>query len=473
MLSSQPKNLILPPLLTPILLLLLLISGCSLFQPTRPYDPSKPNIILILTDDQPQDTIAFMPTLQTELVEKGINFTNAYVTTPLCCPSRASILNGQYAHNHDVLTNRPPVGGAGNLDDSSTIATWLQAAGYTTGFIGKYLNAYGQVEPYGYIPPGWDDWRVFIDSGQPYRYYYDYTLNENGQLVEYGAEEEDYGTDVLVSKAVDFIRASAEEPFFLFLSFYAPHQPRAAAERHEDLFRTEQQIRARRPLNFNERDMTDKPEYMQSLAPADTDRMDLVYQRALRSLMAVDEGIAEILGALQQIKQKENTVIIYLSDNGEAWGEHRLSSAKNCPYEECIRVPFVVYYPDAISQPRADNSLVLNIDLAATIVDIAGLNIPASIDGLSFLPLLRDPAASWRESFIIEHWRTEEGFGSLVPDFVGIRTEQWKYVRYETGEIELYDLVNGPFEMDNLAYLDEYQERVLLLDAELDEMLGE
>ncbi|MEK6256350.1 MAG: sulfatase-like hydrolase/transferase, partial [Chloroflexota bacterium] len=196
------------------LLIFIGIAGCSLFsQSSRAYDPTRPNIIIILTDDQPQDTIAFMPILQKELVNKGVNFSNAYVTTPLCCPSRASILSGQYARNHNVLTNRPTLGGAGNLDDSATMATWLQGAGYTTGYIGKYLNAYASMEPYGYIPPGWDDWRVLIESGQPDRYYYDYTLNENGEFVDYGHEEEDYGGDLLVRKALEFINNSAEEPF--------------------------------------------------------------------------------------------------------------------------------------------------------------------------------------------------------------------------------------------------------------------
>ncbi|MCH7663904.1 MAG: DUF4976 domain-containing protein [Chloroflexi bacterium] len=162
-----------------------------------------------------------------------------------------------------------------------------------------------------------------------------------------------------------------------------------------------------------------------------------------------------------------------MSDNGEAWGEHRLSSAKNCPYEECIRVPFIVYYPALITEARVEEKQVLNIDIAATIADLVGIPIPGSVDGISFLPLLTNPDAPWREGFIIEHWRTEEGFGSILPDFVGIRTAKWKYIRYETGELELYDLENDPYELENLANQISYQSTLELLDSQLDDLLVE
>jgi N-acetylglucosamine-6-sulfatase len=437
----------------------LILSACQKNLPfdttgvDRTPDSPSPNIILILTDDQPSDTLSVMPTVQRDLVGGGIEFTNGFVTTPLCSPSRASIYSGLYAHHHGVLTNRLPDGGAKVFDDSSTVATWLHDVGYRTAFIGKYINGYDEeISPLGYIPPGWDDWRVFIRDDQTHRFYLGYSLNENGKIVKYGTDDADYSADVMAEKAVDFIEGSRNQAFFMVLSFFAPHQPRTPAARHYDMFRTDEEISARRPPNFNEEDVSDKPEWLQSLEePVDPDRMDKVYQSALRSLISVDDAIAEVLAALDKIGQRENTAIIYLSDNSVAWGEHRLPSGKNCSYEECIKVPFVISYPPMIQEPRQEDRMVLNIDLAPTIAEIAGAQIPNQVDGASLVSILNDPTAEWRDQFLIEHWPTNEGFGSTIPGFTAIRTEEWKYVEYENGETELYDLVNDPYEMTNLA----------------------
>lgn len=430
-----------------------------------------PNIILILTDDQDYETLAYMPILQQELIGKGVNFTNAFVTTPLCCPSRASILTGQYAHNHGVLTNKPPDGGVELFDDSSTLATWLQDAGYRTSFIGKYLNGYERISPY--IPPGWDDWRVFAASTQPHRYYRNYDLNENGEIIHYGTKEKDYSADVMTEKGVEFILNSADQPFFLFLSYYAPHQPRKSAKRHENMFKTFDDVMPFRTENFNEEDVSDKPEWLQEWELADVSQLWDIQRQALRSLMPVDEAILELLNALELIQQQENTVIIFISDNGIAIGDHRLTNAKNCPYEECIQVPFVIYYPGVVSRKRVDDSLVLNIDLAPTIADLAGAAIPSTVDGVSILPLLKDPGAAWRDEFVIEHWSLITGLGddNEIPDYVGIRTQEWKYVRYVTGELELYHLSADPFEMTNLAYDEAYAEIVTEMDQRLNVLL--
>ena len=428
--------------------------------------------MLIMTDDQPPDTLSFMPNVQEELIENGALFENAFVSTPLCSPSRASILTGKYASNHGVLINRPPEGGAPAFDDISTIATWLDDAGYNTSFMGKYLNDYDAVSPFGYIPPGWDDWQVFIEGPFPNKYFYNYTLNENGDLVEYGKEEEDYSSDVLNSKAVDFIHESKDEPFFLVLSYYAPHYPRKFAERHRDMFQTPDQIAPRRPENFNEEDMSDKPEWIHDRKFAIWHRMDKIYQQALRSLMAVDDGVGEVMQALDDIGQRENTMIIYMSDNGIAWGEHRLTGGKNCPYEECIQIPFIIYYPRLNREGRSCDQMVLNIDVAPTIAQVAGIEIPKSVDGVSLVPLMDKCDGEFRSDFLIEHWPTKKGSGSKIPKFRAIRTKNWKYVEYETGEIELYDIFTDKSELNNLSYKDNYRSIIEQLDSRLDEILN-
>ena len=152
-----------------------------------------------------------METVQNDLIDRGIHFSNGFVTTPLCCPSRASILSGQYAHNHDVLENRPPRGGAAKFDDTSTIATWLKQAGYRTAYIGKYLNFYDDIQPLGYVPPGWDEWHAVLDGTKPHQLYLNYTMSVNGEVVQYGTDAEDYSADVFTAKALEFIRASKDE----------------------------------------------------------------------------------------------------------------------------------------------------------------------------------------------------------------------------------------------------------------------
>jgi N-acetylglucosamine-6-sulfatase len=191
-----------------------------------------PSIVLIVTDDQRADTLDVMPTVQSELADNGVTFTEAFVTNPLCCPSRASILTGQYSHSNGVFGNDPPNGGFAGFDDSATLATWLQAAGYRTALVGKYLNGYEGT----YVPPGWGEWHA-LSGGQSY---YDYELNENGVLGEYGSEPADYSTDVLSAKAAAFVRETSG-PLFLFFAPLAPHfdANRFAAEpapRHADLF---------------------------------------------------------------------------------------------------------------------------------------------------------------------------------------------------------------------------------------------
>lgn len=448
------------------------LAGCSLAGQGDDEPLAQPNIILVMTDDQPPDTIDQMPILQRELVAKGINFTHAYATTPLCCPSRASVLTGQYAHTHGVFDNRLPNGGAEIFDDSSTIATWLQAAGYRTAWMGKYLNGYDNLTPQGLVPPGWDEWHVFVDSSRPHRYYLNYDMSENGKVVHYGTEDRDYSVDVMTKKATTFIRDTQKmkQPFFLVMGFYNPHQPHSFAKRHDKLFRDDAKYTANRYPNFNEEDVSDKPAWLQAQPLADAEYVTGVYQRCIRSMQSVDESIGDMLKTLEDTRQRDNTVFIFISDNGLSLGEHRLSSDKNSGYEESIRIPFVVSYPKVVKRARQDERLVANIDLAPTIIQLAGGEIPASVDGASFVPLLEGTEVAWRDALIIEHLRLAEGFGSLIPTFEGVRTLKWKYYEYETGEIELYDMENDPYEMENLGARDEQAGVIAELAARLREL---
>ena len=173
--------------------------------------------------------------------------------------------------------------------------------------------------------------------------------------------------------------------------------------------------------------------------------MDITYKQILRSLLSVDDGVASLLNVLDQTNLDDKSIIIYITDNGLTAGDHRFGFSKNCPYEACIKTPFTVYAPGRYT-PRTDPSLVANIDLAPTFAELAGTTIPANVDGVSLVPLLENTASTWRDAILIEHWPTEEGVGSIIPEFYSIRTLEWKYTEYETGECELYDLVNDPYE---------------------------
>ncbi|MBL8050217.1 MAG: sulfatase [Anaerolineales bacterium] len=449
-----------------------ILTACSFAKPAPRSD--KPNIIIIITDDQPQHTLQFMPQVQTELVRQGINFTNAYVTTPLCCPSRASILTGQYVFRHGVKTNRQPDGGASVFDDSSTLPVWMQAGGYKTALIGKYLNDYDAL-PEGYIPAGWDEWNALVLKDPAKDFYYGYTLNENGKIVQYGFDSQDYSTDVFSQKAVDFIRQNSDAPFFLMFMAYAPHQPYLAAERHKDMFKTyDETFSIYKPDNYFEEDISDKPAWLNRYEPQDQDYVEKVHQRMLRSLMSVDDAVGEIVKTLEKEGIRNNTVIIFMSDNGFALGDHRLIG-KACPYEACLKIPLVVSYPNTITNPSANENFVLNIDIAPTVLELAGISNLSVMDGESFAELLSNPSAIWRDGFLIEQYQDdgeERGMTSFVPAYNGFQTKEWKYVEYVTGEQELYNLLIDPFEMNNLASLPEYQNMIQAMQERIKAIKG-
>lgn len=425
---------------------------------TRLEDP-RPNLIFIFTDDQPYHTVEFMPTVRDVLMKHGVNFENGFATTPLCCPSRASILSGEYVHNHKVYTNTWPLGGARKFNDTSTYATWLKEAGYQTGYIGKYLNDYDALEPYGYVPGGWDEWNAFLgknlhvdDDIGASQFYLDFSVSENGKIVEYSGDNAVFGADLITQKAVDFIVEKSDQPFMLTLAYYNPHSPYFWAERHDSQFRHTGALQAEpyRPPNFMEDDVSDKPQYLQALNPISVEKIDISYKQILRSLLSVDDGVASVLNVLEQTGLSKKTIIFFISDNGLTVGDHRFGLTKNCPYEACARIPFIVYAP-SFFPARNDMHLVANIDLAPTFADLSGAVPQGNINGRSLVPLLKNPNADWRDAILIEHWPTEDGVGSKIPEYYAIRTAGWKYIEYTTGEKELYDMVNDPYELNNLA----------------------
>jgi len=407
---------------------------------------NRPNIILILTDDLDSRSIAHMPNLQALIADQGTTFSNYFVSVPLCCPSRASILRGQYAHNTQIFTNRPPNGGFEKFRDleheNSTIATWLQAAGYRTALFGKYLNGYPDDQPT-YIPKGWDEWYCVIDT-----HYYDYRINENGNVVQYGHQPEDYETDVLSRKVTDFIQRHKAAPFFIYLAPFAPHSPQTPAPRHQNAFPG---AKAPRVPSFDEPNVSDKPQWLRNVPPLsnnDIQSIDKRYRERLQSLLAVDEMIKSIIDTLAA-NELANTYIFFTSDNGFHLGEHRIASGKDTPYDEATHVPLIVRGPN-VPQAVALTHFTQNIDLAPTFAELAGATMPSFIDGRSLAPLLKNnppPTTTWRQGALIEHGTNSANAG--IPEFQALRTSDYLYVEYKTGEGELYELRNDPYQLRN------------------------
>ncbi len=468
-------------LLTLSVLAVTAITVAGLVSRSQAQAARAPNIVFVLTDDLNLDEISVMPHLKTLLSDQGATFTNQFVSVSLCCPSRTSILRGQYSHNTGVQTNGGSNGGFETAYalgvEKSTVATWLQAAGYRTALFGKYLNGYPNTAPATYIPPGWDEWYSAAKGGNPYSEF-NYTLNENGKLVKYGSSPADYGTDVYAGKATDFMTRSTKEskPFFTYISLYAPHQPATPAPRHAKLF---QGVKAPRTANYNEANVSDKPAFLRNLpvmSAAVQNRVDALYRLRLQSLQAVDEAIQKIVDTLRATRQLENTFIVFSSDNGFHLGNHRMPSGKQTAFEEDIHLPLIVRGPGVKAGVKLEG-MVGNIDFAPTFADWAGVKPPETVDGRSFAPLLStnspsaNPPAEWRTTYLIEHWMesnaprvratgTEEPADQDqskaaplrgIPEFHALRTAAYTYVEYVTGERELYDLKNDAQQLTNIA----------------------
>lgn len=393
-------------------------------------------------DDLNFATVQQMPELRSSVIEEGASFQNTFISYPLCCPSRATILTGLYAHNHDVRGNAPPDGGFQKFRsegyEESTIAVRLQQSGYETGLFGEYLNYYLDEDPT-HVPPGWDEWHARGDIA-----YYEYELNENGEIVSYGNDTEDYFTDVLTRKATDFVRrvTADSQPFFLYLAPAAPHEPATPATRHQGAFADEE---APRSPSFDEEDVSDKPSWIReidSLSDEQISEIDDRYRNWLATMLAVDEMVASLVRELRVAGELDNTFIFFTSDNGYHQGEHLIDYGKNTPYEESARVPLFVRGPGVAAGSKVER-LALNTDFAPTFADLAGIGFSA--DGRSLIPLLSGEDPLWRTAVLLE------GFsGGSPPSYEAVRTETHKYVEYDNGETELYDLEADPYELENL-----------------------
>lgn len=418
--------------------------------------PDQRNVVVVMTDDQRlSDLRRALPRTKTRLGRSGVTFRNAYATFPLCCPSRATYLTGQYAHNHGVIDNEPPDGGAEAFDDSQTTAVALDAAGYRTGWVGKYLNGYralSRQEP-PYVPPGYDWWRAASLVAKMYRW----EQVVGGRLKRWGSKDRDYQTDVFARQAVRFLKhsASEDEPFFLTISPSAAHvenlrgaarhNPRGAP-RHRREFRSE---KLPRPPSFNEPDVTDKPSFIQSnpsISPAFKRRLRDLNRDRLRSLLAVDDLVVGVLRTLRETGLAGETLVIFTSDNGYLLGEHRLEG-KSYMYDEATTVPLLMRGPGIV--PGVVRSPVGNVDLAATIYDWTGTTPLLEPDGVSLLDVVAAPGDFADRELVLQ---TARGFG--------LRTRHWTYAEYETGqgtEAELYSDQADRFQLDSLHESPEHQ----------------
>jgi N-acetylglucosamine-6-sulfatase len=423
----------------------------------------RPNVVVLETDDQTAASLSAMPNVQRLLQDEGVTFDNSFVSYALCCPSRATFLTGQYAHNNGVADNVPPYGGYYRLDGSNTLPVWLSGAGYRTIHIGKYLNRYGTKDARE-VPPGWTDWHGLVDP-TTYRYY-GFTMNDNGRLTTFPPTPENYSTDVLARKAVNLIghASRGRRPFFMWTAFLAPHFSFGTIPEPDDprLMHTPQPAPRDRnrfagyplPLTpaFSERNVRDKPATVRANRRI-SDRLRGAiqenYQQELETLQAVDRAVANIVEALRRAGELDRTYIVFTSDNGYYHGEHRVPREKILPYEPGIRVPLVIRGP-GIPPGEHLSQLVSNQDLAPTILDATGVQPGLVQDGLSLLQLTRHRNLEPGRDLLIEGIYRSPRFGGFPGvGFAGIRTRQWFYAEYSNGQRELYDLIGDPYELKN------------------------
>ncbi len=463
------------------MLLCTVLAACGFIGTTTDAaETPRPNILFILIDDLRWDDMgcAGHPFVKTphidRLAREGALFRNAFATTPLCSPSRASFLTGQYAHTHGVRDN------TNNAPLSQRLITFprlLHDAGYETAFIGKWHMGTDDSPR-----PGFDHWVSFKGQGT----YHNPTLNVDGKELRVNG----YMTDILNARAVEFLKQPRTKPFLLYFAHKAVHpeltqnadgsisDPTAGvfipAERHKDLY-AGQPV----PHRANTHDtLVGKPALQRKIGDLpplgpETGTSDETVRNRLRILAAVDEGVGEILRTLEQHRALDNTLVVFTSDHGYFYGEHGLSVERRLAYEEAIRIPLLMRYPPLIKAGSTPEEIVLNIDLAPTLLELGGKSVPKEMQGRSFASLLSGRAYEPRKSFLIEYFTDTVFPRMLNMGYQAVRTDRWKYIRYTelTSMDELYDLHADPYELRNLVAEPSASDVVSTLRAEAKRLL--
>jgi N-acetylglucosamine-6-sulfatase len=398
---------------------------------------TKPNIIFVLTDDQIPGSENAMPNLKSDVTSKGIKFTN--ITFPLCCPGRATIQRGQYAHNTKIYGNSLPLGGWAKFkargEQNSTVATWLNQSGYQTGLFGKYMNNYTER----YIPPGWDRWYGWNGPKEGWS-----SVNDQGRVKPLNKRE----ADALVAReARTFLdnRLSNRAPVFAFVNFGAMHDPYYHDEKDDARFKG---VGVPRTPAFNEASVGDKPPYLRNprLSSSEISDLDQQYRNGLRSLMRVDRFIGQVSDLLRSKGELDNTYIVFYTDNGAHFGQHRFGHGKLQPYKEDTNFPLIVRGP-GIEGGVKSGKLVGNHDIAPTLARMGGGSFPAFVDGRSFLQLAKDPTtAPWTRTAILSERETN----TEAPNkWSMLRMGGQVYTRHEGGYREYYDLTQDTYQVHN------------------------
>ena len=443
---------------------------------------SRPNIVFILVDDLRWDELGCTghPFIQTPNIDRianeGAMFRNAFMTTPLCSPSRASFFTGQYAHTHGIIDNVDRSAASHRL---VTFPFLLHESGYETGFIGKWHMG-NDDKP----RPGFDRWVSFKGQGT----YIDPDINEDGKDVK----RPGYTTDILNGYAVEFIKRRHDKPFLVYLAHKAIHpEVKQNDDGSIDLNASERFIPAERHEHaFEGRSIPRRPNYgrapdgkpalqrqignLPPLGPATVTPDEAILGRQ-RTLLAIEEGVGEILKALKETGQLDNTIIFFTSDNGYFYGEHGLSIERRLAYEESIRLPLLVRYPKLIKPATVRDEFALNIDIAPTILSLAGVPVPTTMQGRSLVPLLEGLRSAWRSSFLIELY-SDKVFPRIAQmGYKAVRNQRWKYIHYLelNGMDELYDLKTDPYEMKNLINESTAKKALDEMKRELERLLRE
>ena len=426
-------------------------------------EKARPNIVFILIDDLRYDTFGYMghPWIETPhidaLAQGGLRFTNAFVTTSLCSPSRASFLTGQYMHNHKVVDNaqRMPEG-------TRTFPQLLQGAKYQTAFIGKWHMGGSSAAP----RAGFDHWVSFPGQGTyaPGKQ----SLNVNGKQVP----RQTYMTDELTDYALEWLdKRSADQPFLLYLSHKGVHGLYDPAERHLDRYMEASFDPPATMANTRENN-AGKPMWVQDQRNSwhgvefpyygrSRQSVPEMYRHYCEMILSIDDSVGRVMQALKDRDVVRNTLVLFTSDGGHLWGEHGLID-KRCAYEESIRIPLLAHYPALITAQQTCNALVANIDIAPTVLELAGLRVPKWIDGKSLSALLREPSAtgSWRQSLLYEYYW--EAQFPQTPTMFCLRGHRYKLIQYHGvwDTDELYDIAADPLETRNLISSPQHQQRV-------------